>query len=139
MEEQRIKIEQLRWMYAGLAGICLAFFLALFGSGISLSKSPWIIGATICFSISLPLFTAFTIAHIILIESNFTPTMYEPVLKSIRIKIITYIAVISFYIGFLLMISYISLLISALILLVSIYSYIELRRFFNNVYKQNTL
>ena len=65
--------------------------------------------------------------------------MYEPVLKSIRIKIITYIAVISFYIGFLLMISYISLLISALILLVSIYSYIELRRFFNNVYKQNTL
>ena len=115
-------------MYAGLAGICLVFFFTLFGSGIHLTNSFWIVGATICFSISLPLFTAFTLAYIMIIESKLSPDAYEPVLKSKRIKFISYLAVTSFYIGFIFMISYISVFISILISVVSLYCEFELKR-----------
>lgn len=138
MEEHRIKIEQLRWMYASLAGISLAFFLTLFGSDIYKTGSLWIVGAAVFFGISLPLFTAFTLAHIMLIESKIHPEMYEPVLRSKRIKIITYIALISFFLGFIMMVSYISIFVSILILLVTVFSYFELKRFFVNVYNQKT-
>jgi len=108
MGKDSLIIEQLKWLYAGLAGICVAFFLTLFGSEILLRESSLLLLSTVCFATCLPIFTTFAVAHVVLIESDVPPDRYVPVLRHPRIRRITSVALLVFAIGFVLLICHFS-------------------------------
>ena len=135
MYRKREVIEQLKWVYAALSGVCVAFFFTLLGSSELLKESVFLFVSTLFFAVSLPLFTAFTIAHIILIESDVSPEDYVPVLKTERVETVTKIAFFIIAIAFVSLIGHFSILALLVVLVATLYALNELRAFYDSVFK----
>ncbi|MGR5114258.1 hypothetical protein [Photobacterium damselae] len=67
---QNHKYNQLKWLYSALSGFCAAYFLAFFSGSQSIEQSPYLLISTLLFSVCLPIFTAFAIAHVYMSESD---------------------------------------------------------------------
>ena len=61
---QNHKYTQAKWLYSALSGLCATYFLALFSGGADLDSSVMLVLSTLCFSICLPIFTTFALAHV---------------------------------------------------------------------------
>ena len=133
MTKHREVIQQLKWFYGALAGVCAAFFFTLLGSEATLTSSNFLLSASACFAICLPTFTAFTIAHVVILEIDVPPEKYEPILQSKRIVYLTNIALFVFAMGFASLIGHFSKILFILTLIVTVYILIELKMFYDAV------
>lgn len=133
MDGRREVINQLKWLYAALAGVCVVFFFTLLGNSESVENSIFLRLSSYCFAAALPVFTAFTLAHIVLIESNISPEKYLPALRSRRVTIITRITILVFSLAFIFLVAHFSIYFLLVTLVASAYALFELKVFFNKV------
>lgn len=90
---QNHKYNQLKWLYSALSGFCAAYFLSLFSSSQSIEQSLSLFISTLLFSVCLPIFTAFAIAHVYMAESNLTVEQCDRVLN---LKWVTWFTISAF-------------------------------------------
>jgi len=128
-------IEQLKWVYGGLAGVCAAFFLALLGSNqyVSLSSSVPLFIAAICFGFALPVFTAFTIAHIGFVEVQTPSKVVQTALNKPWVIILTRATFLIFFLAFAALLVHISTVIGIFFIVTGMSVYFILIRFFKSL------
>ena len=102
------QIEQLKWLYGSLAGICLAFFLTLLGSGQPLNSSTPLFLSSVGFGVCLPIFSVFTLVHIMFVEEQRSSKEVQLALSAKWVKALTQPSVLLFAITITLMIFHIS-------------------------------
>ncbi len=124
------KINQLKWFYSALSGVCVAYFLALFSGSASLDESFFLQIATLLFAISLPLFTTFSLAHVMMIEGEFSTKACENALRQNWVGRLTVGALMIFSAAFVCLIGHFS--ISAMLgcIIISLLCYFRLKDFF---------
>jgi hypothetical protein len=76
-----------------LSGFCSAYFLALFSNSQSIEKSLCLFISTLLFSVCLPIFTAFAIAHVYMSESELT---VEQCNRALNLKWINWFTISAF-------------------------------------------
>jgi len=123
------KIEQLKWFYGSLAGICAAFFLTLLSSSQGINQSHYLFIASVLFGILLPVFSIFTIVQIFFIEECISESVVTTSLEKPWVRNLTSISLLAFYTGFIMIICHISTLIAVLFLLTSIVMWLLARNF----------
>ena len=124
------KINQLKWFYSALSGVCVAYFLALFSGSSSLEESFFLQISTLLFAISLSLFTTFSLAHVMMIEGEFSAKACESALSQNWVSRLTTGALVTFSAAFVFLIGHFS--ISAMLgcIIVSLFCYFRLKEFF---------
>ncbi|UTZ29886.1 hypothetical protein HB761_24835 (plasmid) [Vibrio campbellii] len=119
--------EQLKWFYAGLTGFCSAYFLALFS--FTGKPTPWLECSTILFATALPMFAAFTLAHITLIEDKASDEVTEKLLEQAWIHDLTVAAARIFTLAMITLIGHFSWIAAIIMVAISIYVAMKLRKF----------
>lgn len=127
------RINQLKWLYSAMTGVCAAYFLALFSGEAKLGESIYLQLSTLAFAISLPLFTTFSLAHVIMIERALSSEACEAALKQSWVIRLTTGGLIVFASGFLLLIGHFS--ISAMLgsFVVSVCCFFSMRGFLRGI------
>ena len=90
---QNHKYNQLKWLYSALSGFCAAYFLALFSGSQSIEQSPCLLISTLLFSVCLPIFTAFAIAHVYMSESDLTVEQCD---RALNLKWVNWLTISAF-------------------------------------------
>lgn len=119
--------EQLKWFYAGLTGFCSAYFLALFS--FTGKPTPWLECSTILFATALPMFAAFTLAHITLNEDKISAEVTEKLLEQVWIHDLTVAAGRIFILAMITLIGHFSWVAAITMIAISIYVAKKLRKF----------
>ena len=91
---QNHKYNQLKWLYSALSGFCAAYFLALFSGSQSIELSPCLLISTLLFSVCLPIFTAFSIAHVYMSESDLTVEQCD---RALNLKWVNLVTISAFF------------------------------------------
>ncbi len=86
---QNHKYNQLKWLYSALSGFCAAYFLALFSGSQGLGKFDYLFISTLLFSICLPIFTSFAIAHVYMSEAELSVEQCDKAINSKWVSILT--------------------------------------------------
>ena len=102
------KTEQLKWVYGGFAGICLAFLLTLLGSNQQIDSSTPLLLASIGFGVCLPIFTVFTLVHVVFLEEQRCSEEIELALSATWVKALTQLAIFLFVLSIASMLLHIS-------------------------------
>ncbi|HIF9128064.1 TPA: hypothetical protein ACX6RS_000493 [Photobacterium damselae] len=125
-------INQLKWIYSALSGICVTYFFALFSGSSSINSSFFLNLSTISFAICLPIFISFSTVHIILIENKENSERCIELLSQHWVTKITSFALILICVAFTSLIGYFS----SIAMIGFIFSigicYHLLKKFFNN-------
>lgn len=119
-------LEQGKWIYGGLAGFAIAFFLALLGSSTNLSGSPFLLAASLCFSITLPMHIAFCLLHAFFYEADYDEETVDSMVNSRASLNITYISYIVLYGGIASLVGHFSILVLGCLLLSSFWMAYEI-------------
>lgn len=131
--DKSVQINQLKWIYSGFAGICVAYFLALLSSSVDINDSICLFLATVCFGIALPIYTVFVTAHVMLIEAKITEEKAKKVLDVSWVRILTLRAFYLFFSGFLFLIGHFSLALLGGVIVVTIICLGQLKRFWQEI------
>ncbi|MGN5080586.1 hypothetical protein ACTG2M_17105 [Aeromonas veronii] len=104
-------LEQLKWIYSGLAGICLAVILAtLTLDGEIIGKSYSLILSISLFTILFVKYTCFTIVHVTISEAKINFALINEELSKKWVRMLTYVSFYLLYFAFFFLLCHISIL-----------------------------
>ena len=94
-------LEQLKWIYSGLAGICLAVILTTLTLGGEVIKgSNSLIFSISLFTILFVMYTCFTIVHVAISESGSNHAVVDKELSNNWVRALTYLSFWFLYFAF---------------------------------------
>lgn len=130
------KINQLKWFYSAISGVCVAYFFALFSGSSSINGSYLLQLSTLFFAICFPIFTSFAFVHIALIEDE-TPT--DKCIKALKEPWVIKLTTISFvllFLAFVCLVGHYSIYAMAALLIATCACGYLLKRFFRLINNQ---
>ncbi len=128
------EISYLRNVYAGLTGICVAFFFALLSS--QNPPTGWLLMSSVCFGIALPIFVSFLVFHIVVAESGIDSQRVGKVISTKRIKRLTNFSFIVLFLASISLAFHFSILIGLFMLISAIVFFSELNEALNSFITQ---
>lgn len=123
------KIEQLKWVYGGFSGICLAFFLTILGANQSIGSSMPLFLSSIGFGACLPIFTVFTLVHAMFLEERRHDKEMELALSAKWIQRLTQFSVLMFCLSITFMLFHISKALGVVFLMSAVVMLLLLKKF----------
>jgi len=117
---QNHKYNQLKWLYSALSGFCAAYFLALFSGSQSLEHSSCLFISTLLFSICLPIFTAFAVAHVYMSESDLSVEQCDRALNLKWVNLLTIGGFVLLFLAVLFLMGFFSLWVMGLFAIASV-------------------
>ncbi|MCG8522521.1 MAG: hypothetical protein MI744_09995 [Pseudomonadales bacterium] len=123
------KTEQLKWLYGGFAGICLAFFLTILGTGQSIDASVSLFLSTMGFGVCFPVFTVFTLVHVMFLEERRPAAEVDEALSPKWIQLLTQLSVLVFCFSIVLMLFHISVALGVICLVSTILILFAFKKF----------
>ncbi|WGL17307.1 hypothetical protein PVT68_03165 [Microbulbifer bruguierae] len=97
-------------IYSALAGVSIAFFLALLGSSVNLSGAPWLQVAACCFAFSVPAFSFAATYHSMAELGRFSAQKLEDFNRRTIGKALTMLMLLALAVGIASLIAHFSLI-----------------------------
>lgn len=114
------KTEQLKWLYGGFAGVCLAFFLTILGTGQPIDSSIPLFFSAMGFGICFPIFTVFTLVHVMFLEEQRSAVEVDEALSVRWVQLLTQLTMLGFCTSIVLMLFHISVALGVICLVSTI-------------------
>ncbi len=123
------RVEQLKWLYSSLAGVCLVFFLTLLSSKQPATESLCLLISSIFFAIAFPIYVAFATAEISILEVQPSDKKIQSLLGQRWVVILTQFVNLALTVAFTFLAFHLSYWIGLFMLITGLIVLLALRKF----------